>query len=132
MEFIIYLMISQFHFYLSLFHALYFINILTYHLLHCTWLGHIRSCMKDLNYRLLVNRWFVHNLFMDLGNPLEVVVYYLLIRGMIGLGHRDGFPMISALMCMVTHWTWLTVSHDIRLSSSHDFTQLFHCITSQL
>ena len=30
LEFIIYLIIFQFHFYLFLFHALYFINILTY------------------------------------------------------------------------------------------------------
>ena len=68
---------------------------------------------------------------MDLGNPLEVVVHYLIIEGMIGLGHRDRFPMVSALVCMVTHWIQLTVSHDIRLSSSHDFTKLFHCVVSQ-
>ena len=68
---------------------------------------------------------------MDLGNPLEVVVHYLIIEGMIGLGHRDRFPMVSALVCMVTHWIQLTVSHNIRLSSSHDFTKLFHCVVSQ-
>ena len=68
---------------------------------------------------------------MDLGNPLEVVVHYLLIEGMIGLGHRDRFPMVSALVCMVTHRIQLTVSHNIRLSSSHDFTKLFHCVVSQ-
>ena len=68
---------------------------------------------------------------MDLGNPLKVVVHYLLIEGMIGLGHRDRFPMVSALVCMVTHRIQLTVSHNIRLSSSHDFTKLFHCVVSQ-
>ena len=35
---------------------------------------------------------------MDLGNLVETIVYYLLIGGMTCLGHRDGFPMVSALM----------------------------------
>ena len=68
---------------------------------------------------------------MGLGNPLEVVVHYLLIGGMIGLGYRDGFPMVSALVCMVTHWTGPMVSHDLRLSSSHDLTKLLHCVICQ-
>ena len=38
--------------------------------------------------------------------------------------------MLSALMCMVTHYTGPMVSHDIRLSDSHDFTELLHCIVS--
>ena len=33
---------------------------------------------------------------MCLGNPLEVVVHDLLIGGMVGLGYRDGLPMVSA------------------------------------
>ena len=49
---------------------------------------------------------------MGLGNPLEVVVHHLLIGGMIGLGYQDGFPMLSALVCMVTHWVGPTMSHD--------------------
>ena len=40
---------------------------------------------------------------MGLGNSLKTVVHHLLIGGMVGLGYRDGFPMVSALMCMVTH-----------------------------
>ena len=36
-------------------------------------------------------------------SALEVVVYYLLIGKMVGLGYWDEFPMVSALMCMVTH-----------------------------
>ena len=40
---------------------------------------------------------------MGLGNPLEVVVHHLLIGRMVGLGYRDGFPMVNALMCMVTY-----------------------------
>ena len=75
------------------------------YLLHCTWLRCIRSCTEDLIHGFIANRWLVHNWFMGLGNPLEVVVHYLLIGGMIGLGYRDGFPMVSALVCLVTHWT---------------------------
>ena len=101
------------------------------HLLHCTWLRCIRSYTKDLSHGFLVNKLFVHNQFMGLGNPLETVVYHLLIKGMVGLGYWDGFPMVSALVCMVAHWTWPMVSHDLRLSSSHDSTKLFHCIVSQ-
>ena len=68
---------------------------------------------------------------MGLGNPLESVRYYLLIGGMAGLGYWDGFPMVSALVRMVTHWTRPIVSHDLRLSSNHDLTKLFHYVVSQ-
>ena len=57
-------------------------------------------------------------------------MHYLLIRGMVGLGYRDEFSMVSALLYIVTHWTTY-VSHDLRLSSSHDLTKLLHCIVSQ-
>ena len=67
---------------------------------------------------------------MGLGNPLEVVGYHLLIGGMVGLSYWDGFPMVCALVCMVTHWTGPTVSHELRLSSSHDLTKLLHCVVS--
>ena len=69
---------------------------------------------------------------MGLGNPLEVVVHYFLIGVMTCLGYGEGFPMVSALVCMVTHCTRPMVSHDLRLSSSHDFTKLFHYVVSQL
>ena len=62
---------------------------------------------------------------MGLGNALEVVGHHLLIGGMIGLGHRDGFPMVS----MITHLTGLIMSHDLRLSSSHDFTKLLFMLS---
>ena len=68
---------------------------------------------------------------MGLGNPLDVVVHHLLIRGMTSLGYQDGFPMVSALVRMVKNWIGPIVSHDLRLSSSHDLTKLFHCIVSQ-
>ena len=68
---------------------------------------------------------------MGLGNLLEAVVHYLLIGGMISLGYWDGFPMVCALVCMVIHWTRPMVSHDLRLSSSHDLTKLFRCVVSQ-
>ena len=56
------------------------------HILHCTLLGCIESCTKDLSYGFLANRLPFHNQFMGLGNPLEVVVHHLLIEGMAGLG----------------------------------------------
>ena len=65
---------------------------------------------------------------MGLGNPLEVVVYHLLIGGIAGLGYWDEFPMMSALVCVVAHWKRPMVSHDLRLSSSHDFTKPLHCV----
>ena len=37
------------------------------------------------------------------GNPIEIIMHYLFIREMIYLGHLDGFHMMSALMCIVTH-----------------------------
>ena len=40
--------------------------------------------------------------------------------------------MVSALMCMATHWIRLIVSHDIRLLVSHDFTKLLHISTLNL
>ena len=57
---------------------------------------------------------------MDLGNPIEVVVHYLLIEGMTCLGRWDEFPMASALVCMLTQWTEPIVNHDLRLLACHD------------
>ena len=50
---------------------------------------------------------------MDLDNLFEVVMHYLLIRGMICLGHLDEFPMVSVLICMVIYYTRFMVNHDI-------------------
>ena len=55
----------------------------------------------------------------------------LLIGGMAGLSYWDRFPMVSALVCMVTHWIGPTVSHNLRLSSSHNLTKLLHYVVSQ-
>ena len=68
---------------------------------------------------------------MDLGYLSKTVVHYLLISGMTRLGCGDGFSMVSALVCMVTYWTRPIVSHDLRLSSSHDLTKLLHYVVSQ-
>ena len=68
---------------------------------------------------------------MGLGNPLEVVMHYLLVRGMIGLGYWDEFPMVSALVRMIAHWIGPMAIYDLRLSNSHDFTKLLHCVVSQ-
>ena len=99
--------------------------------LHYTWLRCIRSCIEDLMHGFLVNRWLVHDRFMDLGSPLLVVMHYLLIEGMTGLSYRDGFPIVSALVCMVTYSIGPVVSHDLRLSSNHDLTKILHCVVSQ-
>ena len=55
-------------------------------------------------------------------------MYYLLIRGMTSLGLQNGVPIVCTLMCMFTLRIGPTVSHDIRLSSSYDFTKLLHYI----
>ena len=68
---------------------------------------------------------------MDLSNLFEALVHYRVIRGIVGFCYQDRVPMVSALMCMVTHWIRPIVSHDIRLWSSHDFTKLLHSIISQ-
>ena len=99
--------------------------------LHYMWLRYIRSCIEDLSHGFFANRRLVYNQFISLGNPLEVVVYHLLIGGMVGLSYWDGLPMVSVLVCMITHWTRPTVSHDLRLWSSHDLAKLLHCVVSQ-
>ena len=53
---------------------------------------------------------------MDLGNSFEVVVYHLLIRGITNFGHQYEVPMMSALVCIIAHWTRPIGGHDIRLS----------------
>ena len=53
---------------------------------------------------------------MDLDNLVKTVMYNLLIGRMTCLGHWDEFPMVSILVCMVTHWIGPMVNHDIRLS----------------
>ena len=68
--------------------------------------------------------------FVDLRNPFEALVHHLLIRRIVGLYHQDRVLMVSTLVYMVTHWIEPTVSHGIRLSSSHDFTKLLCCIVS--
>ena len=103
-----------------------FLHLFHYMLLRC-----IRNYIENLSHGFLGNRWLVHNRFMGLSNPLEVVVHHLLIREMAGLGYRDVFPMVSAQVCTVTHWTWPTLIHDLRLSSSHDLTKLLHYVVSQ-
>ena len=69
---------------------------------------------------------------MGLSNLLKaVVLHQLLIGGIAGLGYWDGFPMVSALVCMAAHWIGPMVSYDLRLSSSHDSTKLLHRIVFQ-
>ena len=67
---------------------------------------------------------------MDLSNPFEVVLHHLLIGGMTDLGHWDEVLIISALVCTVSCWARLTMSHDIRLLSSHDIIKMLYYIVS--
>ena len=107
-------------------------GILIYHLLHCTWLRCIRSYTENPSHVFLASRWFFHNRFIELGNLFKVVVHHFLIRLLVSLGHRDGVPMVNALIFMVRHWIGSMMSHDIRLSGSHDFIKLINFIVSQL
>ena len=52
---------------------------------------------------------------MDLVNPIETIVHYLLIGGMTCLDRWIGFPIVSVLVCMVTHWIEPMMNHDVRL-----------------
>ena len=67
-------------------------------LLHCTWLGWIRSYTKDTSHGFLVSRKVIRSWFIDLGNPVETIVHHFLIGGMTYLDHRDRFPMVGALV----------------------------------
>ena len=132
LEFLIYLMVFQFHFCLSLFHALHFMSILVYIFCSVCDLSAFMSYREDPSHGFLVNRWLVQSRFVGLDNLLEAIVHHhLLIRGITGLEYRDEFSMVSTLVCMVTYWTGLMVSHDLRLSSIRDLTKLLHCVVSQ-
>ena len=102
------------------------------HILHCTWIRCIRNCTEDLSHGFLANRWLVHSWFMNLSNPLKVVVHHLLIGRMTNLSYWDEFPMVSALVCMVAHWTGPMMSYDLRLSSSHDSPSYFIVLSLNL
>ena len=71
-------------------------------------------------------------MFIDLRNPIKVVVHYILIGRMICLGRRDGVLMVSVVVCMVTHWTWPTMNHDKRLLNSYDSLSYYVAWTPNL
>ena len=58
------------------------------HHLHCTWLGCIKSCIKDPNYRFLTEWWVLLGWF----------------------SHGE------CIMVCVAYWIGSTVNHDVRLS----------------
>ena len=70
---------------------------------------------------------------------LFIVALWISIRGCSAqppnwkdsLSHGDEVLMVRSLVSMVTHWTRLMVTHDVRLSSCQDFTKLLCCIISQ-
>lgn len=40
---------------------------------------------------------------MDLDNPFEIIMYYLLIGEITCLDHQDQFPLLSALMFIIDY-----------------------------
>ena len=62
---------------------------------------------------------------MDLGNPIEIIMHYPLIGGMIYLGCRERISMVSTLVCMGTHSTKPTINHHVRLLSCHDLASFY-------
>ena len=87
--------------------------------------------MKYPSHGFFANKWLIHNYFVGLGNSLKAIMHHFLIEGMTCLGYWDRFLMVCALVCMVTHWIGPTMSHDLRLSRSHDLTKLLYCVISQ-
>ena len=69
---------------------------------------------------------------MDLSNLVEIVVHYLLIGGMTYLSHEDVVPMVSALVCMTTHWIRPMINHGIKLSDFQDSTNYYIVCTLNL
>ena len=77
------------------------------------YLGELGIARKIQSHGFLASWWIVHNIFINLGNPSQVIVYYLLIGEMICLDHQNEVPMVSVLVCAVTYWIRPMVSHDI-------------------
>ena len=67
---------------------------------------------------------------MNLDNPVENIVHYLLIGGMTCLSRQDGFPMVSALLYVmyIGQDLWWIMTQDYQLSR---FTQLLYCMDFQ-
>ena len=47
---------------------------------------------------------FSFDVLLQCSSFCNSVVYYLLIKEMTCFGHRNEFPMVSKLVCIVTHW----------------------------
>ena len=71
------------------------------HLLYCTLC--IRSYIEDLSHGVPCKYMTCSQLFHGSKQPIRGCSAHLLIGGMVGLGYRDEIPMVSALVCMVTH-----------------------------
>ena len=61
---------------------------------------------------------------MELGNPTNTIVHDLLIGGITYLGHQDDFPMVSALVYMVTYEIKPIVNHNYLVVIIHQATIL--------
>ena len=98
---------------------LIYINWLSEHTypfhLSWTWLECNRSCIEDTSHGSLAKWLIVHNWLIYLSNFIETIMHHLLIRGITCLDRQDGFSIMSALVCMIIHWTRSMMNHDIRL-----------------
>ena len=107
---------------LSLSLSLYlYIYIYIYIYMHCLcWtfkLASLASLALWVTWKIQVmisfqDWWVVYSWFINLGNLSEVVVHYLLIKGITCLSHQNEFLMVSVLMCMVTYSARPTVHND--------------------
>ena len=64
---------------------------------------------------------------MGLDNQLEGVVYHPLIGEMNGLGYQDEFPMVNALVFIVTHW--ITIKRILKyLRKTRDYVLVLQSV----
>ena len=86
LEFIIYLMMFQFHYYPSLFHVLYSMSILASTFLHCTW---VRCISIKLLHCIVSHPWENIKLVLKLvvaltyGWDRKLIIYSLWIRSLL-------------------------------------------------
>ena len=84
----IYYFIIRFKFSFSIYlvHALYIMSI-WHDIFFALYIRCIKGCMRDPSHGFFVSIWFVHNWVMNLGDPFEVIVHYLLNGEIIDLGY---------------------------------------------
>ena len=135
MQYIFDLLINLFIYDYDYLYYPFYINSLSeysysYHLYY-TWFRFIKSYTENTSHGFLAKWQMVHNQFINLGNPIGIVVHYLQIEGMTYLNYQDSFPMMSIVVCMITYWTRLMVNYDInyQVIIIHEVTILYRLLT---